>query len=48
MRKPSALPPEITLHVDIALELAGDAHAPAAFDLAFDGDVGGDQRLLAG
>ena len=39
---------EIALDVDVALELAGDAHAAAAFDLAFDGDVGGDQRFLAG
>ena len=39
---------EIALDVHVALELAGDAHAAAAFDLAFDGDVGGDQRFLAG
>ena len=39
---------EIALDVDVALELAGDADAAAAFDLAFDRDVGGDQRFLAG
>ena len=39
---------EIALDADVALELAGDAYAAAAFDLAFDGDVGGDQRFLAG
>jgi hypothetical protein len=38
---------EIALHVDVALEAAGDAYAAAAFDLAFDGDVGSDQRFLA-
>src|SRR3982750_3360545 len=31
---------EIALHVDVALELAGDAHVTGAFDLAFDRDVG--------
>ena len=39
---------EIALDAGVALELAGDAYAAAAFDLAFDGDVGGDQRFLAG
>jgi hypothetical protein len=38
---------EVALHVDVALELAGDADAARAFDLAFDGDFGGDQRLAA-
>ena len=34
---------EIALDVDVALELAGDAYAAAAFDLAFDRDVAGDE-----
>src|SRR3546814_13484856 len=37
---------QVALHVDVALELAGDADVAGAFDLAFDGQVGGDQRLL--
>src|SRR5258706_15720687 len=38
----------IALDVDIALEVAGDAYAAAAFDLAFDCEIGRDQGFLAG
>ena len=37
---------QVALDVDVALELAGDADVAGAFDLAFDGQVGGDQRFL--
>src|ERR1700704_5523155 len=39
---------EIALDVDVALEIAGDPYTSPTFDLALDGDVGSDQRLLAG
>src|SRR5258706_16358911 len=38
----------IALDVDIALEVAGDAYAAAAFDLAFDCEIGRGQGWLAG
>src|SRR5579862_1331755 len=38
---------EVALDIDVALELAGDADAATAFDLALDRDVGGNQRFLA-
>src|SRR6478672_4730972 len=37
---------EIALDIDVALELSGDPDAAAALDLALDGDVRGNQRLL--
>ena len=39
---------EIAVDIDIALETAGDAYAAAAFDLALDREVVGDQRFLPG
>ena len=39
---------DVALHVDVALEAAGDADVARALDLALDGDVGGDQRFLGG
>src|SRR6185503_18079126 len=37
---------QITLDVDITLELSRDAHVARAIDLARDGDVGGDDGFL--
>src|SRR5690606_8813380 len=37
---------QVALHVDVALEAAGDADVAGAFDLAFDGQIGGDQGFL--
>src|SRR5690606_305561 len=42
----AALDREVALDVDVALELAGDADVAGAFDLALDGQVGRNQRLL--
>src|SRR5690606_23982294 len=42
----AALDGEVALDVDVALELAGDADVAGAFDLALDGQVGRNQRLL--
>src|SRR5690606_15916419 len=37
---------QVALHVDVALEAAGDADVAGTLDLALDGQVGGDHRLL--
>src|SRR5690606_29341003 len=39
---------QVALDADVALELAGDADVAGTLDLALDGEVGGDQRFLAG
>src|SRR5262249_54468221 len=36
----------VTLDLHVALELAGDAHVTGTDDLALDGQIGGDVRLL--
>src|SRR4029078_9094187 len=42
----AGLDSQVTLDADVAFEFSRDAHAAAALDLAFDRDVGGDQRFL--
>src|SRR3546814_13012101 len=39
---------QVALHVDVALELAGDADVAGAFDLAFDGQVGRSEERRVG